>query len=173
MTQPLTDAINALTRYANEVTGADDQTLSDAVETLAAGYGGGGGSMPLIHVYDVTIEEDTLTFTISDTFEYAPTYVAFVPDGEIVTPQSGTNGVISASMFRNGGRSTTSSNTNGSSYFDVVNSTGGRDYYTSAGYATTSTTGVTVTISRTNPVLKFIAGQKFKVIVGETTDVYR
>lgn len=46
MTQPLTDAINALTRYANEVTGASDTTLSDAVETLVEGYGqGGGGSV--------------------------------------------------------------------------------------------------------------------------------
>lgn len=43
MTQPLTDGINALTRYANETTGASDQTLSDAVRTLCDGYGGGGG----------------------------------------------------------------------------------------------------------------------------------
>lgn len=40
---PLTDAINALTTYSNTVTGASDTTLSDAVATLAAGYGGGGG----------------------------------------------------------------------------------------------------------------------------------
>lgn len=39
---PLTDAINALTTYANETTGASDTTLSDAVGTLVAGYGGGG-----------------------------------------------------------------------------------------------------------------------------------
>lgn len=45
MTQPLTDAINALTTYANTVTGASDTTLSDAVATLASGYGGGGGSV--------------------------------------------------------------------------------------------------------------------------------
>lgn len=45
MAQPLTDAINALTRYANETTGASDQTLSDAVETLVEGYGQGGGSV--------------------------------------------------------------------------------------------------------------------------------
>lgn len=44
MTQPLTDAINALTRYANEVTGQSDTTLSDAVRTLCDGYGGGGGT---------------------------------------------------------------------------------------------------------------------------------
>lgn len=43
MPQPLTDAINALTTYANTVTGASDTTLSDAVATLASGYGGGGG----------------------------------------------------------------------------------------------------------------------------------
>lgn len=41
---PLTDAINALTTYANTVTSASDTTLSDAVATLAAGYGGGGGT---------------------------------------------------------------------------------------------------------------------------------
>lgn len=40
MSTPLTDSINALTAYANEVTGASDTTLSDAVHTLASGYGG-------------------------------------------------------------------------------------------------------------------------------------
>lgn len=44
MSTPLTDAINALTTYANEVTGASDTTLSDAVYTLASGYGQGGVS---------------------------------------------------------------------------------------------------------------------------------
>ncbi len=41
MSTPLTDSINALTTYANEVTGASDTNLSDAVHTLASGYGGG------------------------------------------------------------------------------------------------------------------------------------
>lgn len=41
MATPLTDSINALTTYANEVTGASDTNLSDAVHTLASGYGGG------------------------------------------------------------------------------------------------------------------------------------
>lgn len=39
---PLTDAINALTTYANEITGKSDTTLSDAVGSLVDGYGGGG-----------------------------------------------------------------------------------------------------------------------------------
>ena len=45
MATPLTDSINALTTYANEVTGASDTNLSDAVHTLASGYGGGGGAV--------------------------------------------------------------------------------------------------------------------------------
>ena len=36
---PLTEGLTALTTYANEVTGAEDETLSDAVETLASEYG--------------------------------------------------------------------------------------------------------------------------------------
>ena len=40
MSTPLTDSINALTTYANEVTGGSDTNLSDAVHTLASGYGG-------------------------------------------------------------------------------------------------------------------------------------
>ena len=44
MPTPLTDAIQALTRYANETTGASDTTLSDAVATLVEGYGQGGGN---------------------------------------------------------------------------------------------------------------------------------
>lgn len=38
MSQPLTDAINSLITYSNSVTGQSDQTLSEAVATLANGY---------------------------------------------------------------------------------------------------------------------------------------
>ena len=48
MSAPLTDGINALTAYANEVTGASDTTLSDAVHTLASGYGGGDSTTAII-----------------------------------------------------------------------------------------------------------------------------
>lgn len=41
MATPLTDGINALTQYANETTGKQDTTLSDAVGSLVEGYGGG------------------------------------------------------------------------------------------------------------------------------------
>ena len=47
MSTPLTDNINALTAYANEVTGASDTTLSDAVGRLCGGYGGGGELYPV------------------------------------------------------------------------------------------------------------------------------
>lgn len=51
---PLTDAINALTQYANETTGASDTNLSDAVGTLVAGYGGGGSIGGLANMVDVS-----------------------------------------------------------------------------------------------------------------------
>lgn len=41
----LTDGLNALIRYSNEVTGASDGTISAAVETLVSGYGQGGGAV--------------------------------------------------------------------------------------------------------------------------------
>jgi len=34
--------LNALLTYANETTGADDTNIGDAINTLCAGYGGGG-----------------------------------------------------------------------------------------------------------------------------------
>lgn len=55
MATPLTDSINALTTYANEVTGASDTNLSDAVHTLASGYGGGSAFNPL--EYALTLKE--------------------------------------------------------------------------------------------------------------------
>ena len=47
----LTDGIEALTTYANGVTGESDTTLSDAVASLADGYGQGGGYTGLEYVY--------------------------------------------------------------------------------------------------------------------------
>lgn len=58
---PLTDAIQALTTYANTVTGASDTTLSDAVESLADGYGGGGidigvTNTPIVNILNMFYE---------------------------------------------------------------------------------------------------------------------
>ena len=42
MSAPLTDSINALTMYINEITENNDSNLSDAVRSLADGYNNGG-----------------------------------------------------------------------------------------------------------------------------------
>lgn len=55
--KPLTDAIDALTAYANEVTGESDTTLSEAVHTLADGYGQGGGDTIWAAIVDGTVTE--------------------------------------------------------------------------------------------------------------------
>ena len=57
MATPLTDGINALTAYANEVTGKSNQTLSDAVESLVAGYGGGSSLFTVEKIKTYTVEE--------------------------------------------------------------------------------------------------------------------
>jgi hypothetical protein len=52
MSTPLTDRINALTAQANEKTGAEDVTLTDAVGRLIGGYG-------ILELWKtVTLEED-------------------------------------------------------------------------------------------------------------------
>ena len=66
MSQPLTDAINALTTYANEITGQSDTTLSDAVESLVDGYGGGSGGndslfLSILDRSVVTIDSEEIT----------------------------------------------------------------------------------------------------------------
>lgn len=75
MAQPLTDAINALTTYANGVTGASDTTLSDAVRTLADGYGGGGGGYTFswATVQKVTVGANTIT-NMADAKTYFSNY---------------------------------------------------------------------------------------------------
>jgi hypothetical protein len=57
MATPLTDKINALTAYANEITGESDTTLSEAVHTLADGYGQGGGDTIWPAIVDRTVTE--------------------------------------------------------------------------------------------------------------------
>ena len=44
---PLTSNINALTEFANSITGESDTNLRDAVHTLVEGYGQGGSGLVL------------------------------------------------------------------------------------------------------------------------------
>ena len=62
----LTSRIQALTAYANEVTGESDTTLANAVASLAQGYGqGGGGYIQLLDT--ITVENDTRSVLIDMT----------------------------------------------------------------------------------------------------------
>lgn len=81
MSTPLTDSINALTAYANEVTGGSDTNLSDAVHTLASGYGGGmakGTYIPssdgATAVIDIGATEWTHFLIVPHTLPYATPY---------------------------------------------------------------------------------------------------
>lgn len=75
MATPLTDSINALTQYANEVTGKQDATLSDAVGRLVEGYG--SGDVKPWKVTKIVAQEE-----IYQRADYLKTWL------ETVTPQS-------------------------------------------------------------------------------------
>ena len=125
-TTPLTDAINALTQYANETTGASDTTLSDAVGTLVAGYGGGGGaptSSFVLKDYKVTTSKWVIDSGIAN----------LIKDGGCLhikmtiptTPQSTTD----AEFISVGGDALTSwSPSTNCSMFGFIGYVGGRNY---------------------------------------------
>ena len=92
MSTPLTDSINALTTYANEVTGASDINLSDAVHTLASGYGGGGSVKTGTFVGDGTKEVDL-------SIEFEPDVI--IIDSGLDPSQSGYTGLIVVAIVKN------------------------------------------------------------------------
>lgn len=90
MSTPLTDAINALTTYANEITGKSDTNLPDAVRSLADGYGQGGETD-----YDVTLpsEYQRVEYIESSGTQLIRLPLGFSPSDEIHTKMA-----IDASM---------------------------------------------------------------------------
>lgn len=76
MATPLTDSINALTQYANETTGKQDTTLSDAVGSLVEGYGGSDEDELLLKVLNRTISGDVTINCIENLGRYAMSFCA-------------------------------------------------------------------------------------------------
>ena len=73
----LANSITALTTYANGVTGESDTTLSDAVASLADGYGGGSGLEYEEGTYTAT--EDSLpTINFANSHTKEPSIVVFM-----------------------------------------------------------------------------------------------
>lgn len=67
----LANGITALTTYANEITGESDTNLSDAVRSLADGYGQGGSSLTKLGT--IEISENTRSMSVvpqSNWFDY-------------------------------------------------------------------------------------------------------
>ena len=78
MSTPLTDSINALTTYANEITGASDTNLSDAVHTLASGYGSGGSGLEYETGTYTAAADSNPTINFAGNHANAPIFVLFV-----------------------------------------------------------------------------------------------
>ena len=94
MSTPLTDSINALTTYANEVTGASDTNLSDAVHTLASGYGGGGSGSVKTGSF---VGDGTASVTLDIGFE--PDVIVIDSDLDFAT--AGWQGLKCVNLVRN------------------------------------------------------------------------
>ena len=77
VTEDLTDSIEALTTYANGVTGESDTNLSDAVHTLGAGYGGGGSGLVYEEGTYTATANGNPTISFSGSHSTAPIFVAF------------------------------------------------------------------------------------------------
>ena len=98
-TTPLTDAINALTQYANETTGASDTTLSDAVGTLVAGYGGGGSGFTADDIWQGNVDG---TVTMNASLFPKPVSYAFQKITSLSTPNAVSLRTTSGGQFPNG-----------------------------------------------------------------------
>lgn len=131
MATPLTDAINALTTYANETTGASDTNLSDAVGTLVDGYGQGGGG---VKTGTITPSERTTSITIDVGTNDVIKHLVMFPTSETPLKSNGKTviGVIANSesaFFKYIG---ITSNNTGSSFLTPANNT--KDtYFTQTG----------------------------------------
>ena len=158
MSTPLTDSINALTAYANEVTGASDTTLSDAVGRLCEGYGGGNDDFEVIERF--SFEEDTSEYTFTHTG--AGRYI-FCED-PILTLQKAidehrpTHSLFSGSfvIYRTG------SGTMLRQEVSLVYATSGVDFWGSG--ATLNGDYATIKIANSNSNIKFRAGVNYQIL---------
>lgn len=119
MATPLTDAINALTTYANSVTGASSTTLSDAVDDLVAGYGGGGGGISIdwANITLVTVGANSVTnmSQVADYFkvDHTPCHVVLKESPTINNQfvfcsfDTNTNNMLASIRYKNGTIQTT------------------------------------------------------------------
>lgn len=87
----LTSRIQALTAYINEVTGGSDTNLSDAVATLADGYGQGGDEVYMssrgqLYIKNIRLPDDVTTLNCS--YQYCEYLESF--DANNATSWSGT-----------------------------------------------------------------------------------
>lgn len=104
VTDDLADGIEAMTTYANEVTGESDTTLSDAVRTLADGY---GGSEPDYDDVTLPAEYQRVEYIESTGTQYITIPIGFYQTDEvhtvcsINTQSSGENSLIICSPYNN------------------------------------------------------------------------
>lgn len=97
VTEDLTDGIEALTTYSNEITGESDTTLSNAVRTLANGYGQGDGGNGYGSEFEqgiFTATEDALPKISFKNIHNTPPSIIFFQDVSDTFPTVGNTGLL-------------------------------------------------------------------------------
>lgn len=93
--------LNALLTYANETTGADDTSIGDAIQTLCAGYGGGGYRID--DIADGSEPSGDIEITTTNIVHYAfhghPNITGVSLPNAITVGQQAFNGINNISKF--------------------------------------------------------------------------
>lgn len=169
MATPLTDSINALTTYANEVTGASDTTLSDAVHTLASGYGGSGSGLEYETGTYTAAEDGNPYISFTNSHTSAPSIIVLM---DVSTSYIGTKAGTQYGFFDYEKLFGTKLKTSSTSQCDGAYQwarVGGSSASTSLGSVTLTNTTTQVTSSGFTPnfnsnVYKCKSGQTYKWI---------
>ena len=98
MATPLTDAINALTTYANDITGKSDANLPDAVRSLADGYGGGSGGLEYEEGMYTPSTDEIPTISFVNSHSKAPDVIVFA---DVSSTASATGNTLTSFTYVN------------------------------------------------------------------------
>lgn len=98
MATPLTDAINALTTYANGITGKSDTNLPDAVRSLADGYGGGSGGLEYEEGAYTPATDELPTIIFANSHSKAPDIIVFA---DVSSTASATGNTLTSFTYAN------------------------------------------------------------------------
>ena len=159
MSTPLTDSINALTTYANEVTGASDTTLSDAVHTLASGYG--SSLMEVKHITHLDANSKSIQIPYLGYGVYFIVAIPFVTSQDALN--AGLNDVFNSGAFMIWGNNGARNFNSGPTFLYDMN--GGNDYWNFNGTSFVDEEKTLLSVTINNESGNFLGNHDYYVFI--------